>query len=103
MNNKTLASLLLPAALALHGCGAADTAGPTGSNPFLEDLSDSGKEDSAYLNPDGVEVEVDLEGDVEGSTWQLMDGPASVGQYALTYMRKSGTVYLESLAEDSTA
>jgi hypothetical protein len=89
-------SLLLAA-----GCGveAVDTA----PNPFLQPMENDGKEDSAYLNPDGVEVEVDLEGDVAGPTFQLGDAPASLGQFALTYFRKRGTMYLESLAEDSTA
>jgi len=73
------------------------------TNPFLQDQSNDGKEDTAYLNPDGVEVEVDLEGDVSGPTYRLPDGPAVIGQFALTYLRKRGDVYLESLAEDSTA
>ena len=47
------------------------------ANPFLQDLADDSKEDSAYLNPDGFEVEVDLEGDVAGPTWRLTDGPAA--------------------------
>src|SRR5678815_3124951 len=50
-------SLLL--ALAVAGCsseGALD-----GDNPFLGDLSDPGKEDSAYMNPDGIEVDFDLD------------------------------------------
>jgi hypothetical protein len=86
----------------LAACGSS---APTddGPNPFLEDLSDDGKEDSAYLNPDGVEIEVDLEGDVEGSSFQLPEGPANIGQYALTYFRKKNQMYIESLAEDSSS
>jgi hypothetical protein len=74
-----------------------------GDNPFLADLSDSGKEDSAYMNPDGIEVEVDLEGDVEGSSFQLKNGPVEIGQFALTYFRKQEVMYIESLAEDGSA
>ncbi len=74
-----------------------------GRNPFAEDLSDSGKEDSGYLNPDGVEVEVDLEGDVTGSSFQLKEGPAMIGQFVLTYFRKTETMYIESLAEDASS
>jgi hypothetical protein len=74
-----------------------------GDNPFLADMSDSGKEDSAYMNPDGIEVEVDLEGDVEGASYQLKNGPVEIGQFALTYFRKQEKMYIESLAEDGTA
>ncbi len=94
-------SLALSLAL-VAGCSGADSF-DDGPNPFLDDLSDSGKEDSAYLNPDGVEVEVDLEGDVEGSQFQLAEGPALVGQFALTYFRKTETMYIESLAEDASS
>ena len=74
-----------------------------GENPFLADLSDSGKEDSAYMNPDGIEVEVDLEGDVEGASTQLKSGPVEIGQFALTYFRKQEKMFIESLAEDGSA
>ena len=74
-----------------------------GPNPFLEDQANPGKEDTAYLNPDGVEVEVDLEGDVEAPGWRRKDAPAEVGQFALTYLRKRGKFYLESLAEDASS
>jgi hypothetical protein len=88
----------------MAGCGTpVETEETDATNPFLQDQSNDGKEDTAYLNPDGIEVEVDLEGDVEGPTYRLPDGPAVVGQFALTYLRKRGDVYLESLAEDSTA
>ncbi|MBI5535172.1 MAG: proprotein convertase P-domain-containing protein [Deltaproteobacteria bacterium] len=74
-----------------------------GVNPFLEDQSGQGKSDTAYLNPDGREVEVDLEADIEASSYQLKEGPADLGQFALTYLRKRGEFYLESLAEDATS
>ncbi len=73
------------------------------SNPFLDDLSNRGKEDSQYQNPDGVEVEVDLEADVQGPGWRMPTAPAMLGQYAMTYLRKQGEFYLESLAEDATS
>src|SRR4030095_2069549 len=80
-------------------------AGPQGGspNPFLQNMDNDGKEDSAYMNPDGVEIEVDIEGDVEGPSWRRGDGPAEIGQYALTYFRERSKMYIESLAEDSTA
>jgi hypothetical protein len=89
-------SLLL--ALAVAGCSSemADDA----ANPFLGDLSDSGKEDSAYMNPDGIEVEVDLEGDVAGPDYKIKDGPIEIGQYVMTYFRKEEKMFIESLAED---
>jgi hypothetical protein len=86
----------------LAGCGA-PIEGSDATNPFLQDQSNDGKADTAYLNPDGIESEVDIEGDVTGPTYRLPDGPAVLGQFALTYLRKRGDVYLESLAEDSTA
>ncbi len=92
-------SLLL--ALAVVGCSSEGDLG--GDNPFLGDLSDPGKEDSAYMNPDGIEVEVDLEGDVEGPDYRLKDGPIDIAQYATTYFRKSETMYIESLAEDAAS
>src|SRR4051812_11337323 len=87
--------------LVASGAGCAGEAGPDAAdNPFLGDLSDSGKEDSAYMNPDGIEVEVDLEGDVEGSSYQIKNAPVEIGQFALTYFRKTETMFIESLAED---
>jgi hypothetical protein len=94
---KTLASLLVVAA------GCASDATLDGDNPFNQDMTDDGKADSAYMNPDGVEIEVDLEGDVSGTTFQLSEGPAMLGQFALTFFRKQETMYIESLAEDATA
>ena len=75
-----------------------------GPNPFLEDQSNHGKEDSAYVNPDGIEVEVDIEADITvTSSWRLPDAPADLGQFALTYLRKRGEFYIESLAEDASS
>lgn len=85
---------------AIAGCGD-EAAEDEGSNPFLEDQSNLGKEDTGYLNPDGIEVEVDLEADVEASAWRIFDAPADLGQYAMTYLRRNGTAYIESLAEDA--
>jgi hypothetical protein len=96
---SNLASLLALSLLASCGGAASDPE----SNPFLEDQSTDGKEDSAYLNPDGVEVEVDIEADVQASSYQIWDAPAQSGQFALTYLRKRGTFYLESLAEDASS
>jgi hypothetical protein len=96
MHKPLLAMSLLVAACAGEGTDAGD-------NPFLADMSDSGKEDSAYMNPDGIEVEVDLEGDVEGASYQLKNGPVEIGQFALTYFRKQEKMYIESLAEDGSA
>lgn len=98
------------AAASLFACGGeGDVTAPSadgeleGDNPLLEESGPSGKEDSAYYNPDGIEVEVDLEGDVEASEGRLADGPAIIGQFALTYLRKTGNVYLESLAEQASS
>lgn len=103
MRNLVARSLL--AVLAVGGCSTQD--GDVSSddyNPFTADLTESGKEDSAYLNPDGFEVEVDLEGEVTASSaYQLDDAPATLGQFAMTYFRKKGSMYIESLAEDATA
>ncbi|MBN1948076.1 MAG: proprotein convertase P-domain-containing protein [Bradymonadales bacterium] len=74
-----------------------------GTNPFLEDNSNPGKEDTGYVNPDGIEIEVDIEADVEAASYRIFDAPAELGQYALTYLRKTDILYLESLAEDATS
>ncbi|MBM4396180.1 MAG: proprotein convertase P-domain-containing protein [Deltaproteobacteria bacterium] len=88
----------------LAGCeaGSGSSSGP---NPFLEDQGKPGKADTQYLNPDGIEVEVDLEADIEagGYSWRLDEGPAVLGQFALTYLRTHGEFYLESLAEDASS
>ena len=77
--------------------------GPEGSNPFLDDQTPSGKADTAYTNPDGIEVEVDIEADVEAPEYRLLESPAFVAQFATTYLRERKEFYLESLAEDSTS
>jgi hypothetical protein len=73
------------------------------ANPFLQDYASGGKGDTAYLNPDGIEVEVTLEADVVAPSYRIFDAPAELGQYALTYLRKHSSFYLESLAEDATS
>ena len=94
-----MAALLLAA-----GCAEESAEEPEfGSNPFLDDLSNYSKEDTAYINPDGIEVEVDIEADVEAPAYKINDAPAVLGQYALTYLRKRGDFYLESLAEDASS
>ncbi len=85
-------------ALSLAACGADSGGGP---NPLLEDMTDPDKADTAYYNPDGIEVEVDLEGDVEAPSYKIFDGPAEIGQFALTYLRNRREFYLESLAESA--
>lgn len=102
------------AATLLAGCGAdgasdANTgagtpaADPTAgqANPFTAApaAGGTGKEDTGYVNPDGVEVEVDIEADLEGAGFRSDRGPAELGQFAVTYLRKKGDFYLESLAE----
>ena len=87
----------------LPGCGGNGEAEEEIPNPFLEDMSNPGKEDTGYLNPDGIEVEVDIEGDVEAPSYRLFEGPAELGQFAVTYLRNRREFYLESLAEDATS
>ncbi|NMC70416.1 MAG: hypothetical protein GYA57_10165 [Myxococcales bacterium] len=101
MMRKTTTGALL--ATLLFGFGCADLDAGDEENPFLDDMSNGGKEDTGYLNPDGIEVEVDLEGDVEASSYRLFEAPAEVGQYAMTYLRHRGQFYLEGLAEDATS
>ena len=84
------------------GCGTTP-AGDPADNPFTQNMDNDGKEDSAYLNPDGAEVEVDIEGDAVGPAGQLTDAPAVLAQYATTVFRKAETMYIESVAEDATA
>jgi hypothetical protein len=103
MRTTTTRTLLGIVPALLLGFGCAELEADDEANPFLSDMTNGGKEDTGYLNPDGIEVEVDLEGDVEASTWRLFDAPAEVGQFALTYLRKRGEFYLESLAEDATS
>ncbi len=85
------------------GCGSEGATGDA-DNPFLQDQSNLSKADTQYMNPDGIEVEVDIEADVRvASNWSRDEAPALLGQYAMTYLRKQGDFYLESLAEDSTS
>ncbi len=97
-NGLLLLSLMAPAL----GCSAPEAV-DDGANPFADTALDNGKEDTGYLNPDGVEVEVDLEGDVEAPSYNKADAPAVSGQFALTYFRKRGEFYIESLAEDASS
>ena len=101
---SVLALSLVPLACSSDTEPTDNGGGDDGTNPFLEDQSNRGKEDSAYMNPDGIEVEVDLEADVTvSSSWRLKDAPADLGQFALTYLRKRGEFYIESLAEDASS
>jgi hypothetical protein len=97
---NVLASLSL--VLVASGCASTEP-GSAEDNPFLQDMADDSKADSAYMNPDGIEVEVDLEGDVEATSSRIDEGPIAVGQYAMSYFRKQEKMYIESLAEDGTA
>ncbi len=87
----------------LSACGTEDEpvvdAIDYGANPFLEQTALDGKADTAYLNPDGIEIEVDMEADISTSAWQSKTGPAYLGQFAVTYLRSRKIMYLESLAE----
>ena len=105
MSPRNLVSLIaLPAALLSGSCMTGPEDGTlAGPNPFLDDTGEEGKEDTGYQNPDGIEVEVDLEADVQAPQWRLLESPAFLGQFATTYLRKRGEFYLESLAEDSTS
>jgi hypothetical protein len=74
-----------------------------GSNPFLEDGDDEGKEDTGYVNLRGYEVEVTIEADVIASESRIFDAPADLAQYAVTNLRSRQRIYLEILAEDADA
>ena len=103
MGNRTTRAIQAVVPALLWGLGCADLESDEEANPFLEDMSNGGKEDTGYLNPDGIEVEVDLEGDVEAPSFRLFEAPAEVGQFAMTYLRHRGQFYLEGLAEDATS
>jgi len=97
---------LLVSSLLVLGCEPADGgagAEDDGVNPFTEEIRLAGKTDTAYQNPDGIEVEVDLEADVEATSYRLAQAPAVLGQFASTWLRKRGEFYLESLAEDASS
>ena len=72
-------------------------------NPFLDDFSNYAKSDTAYINPHGIEVEVDIEADIQAAKTKISRAPAELGQFAATYLRKTNQLYLESLAEDITS
>jgi hypothetical protein len=103
--NRSLASTLTLAAALATGCGGNDGGSGSGnaaedaSNPFLTAANPGGKADTAYVNPDGMEVEVDLEADVEAPSYQITRAPAELGQFAVTYLRNRHEFYVESLAE----
>lgn len=85
----------------LMGCtpstGADDSAWVDGESA----AADVGKADTGWQSSlDAQEVEVDLEGDVAGSSFSLARMPLQIGQFALTWFRHRGDVYLQSLAED---
>lgn len=94
----TLALMILAS-----GCSDGTTAEEAGPNPFLDELANFSKEDTQYVNPDGIEVEIDIEADVDTPSYKLKAAPAILGQFAMTYLRKRGDFYLESLAEDATS
>lgn len=100
MLTKRLFLAISVAFLVLVGCGGEEE---FGANPFLDEQGNQGKQDTQYMNPDGIEVEVDLEGDVDAPDFRKGDAPAILGQFALTYLRKRGEFYLESLAEDASS
>jgi hypothetical protein len=102
MNVKIACALMLVLGL-VWGCGEDKTSTEEAPNPFLENLENHSKEDTQYVNPDGIEVEVDIEADIEAPSYKIKDAPAALGQFALTYLRKRNEFYLESLAEDATS
>jgi len=69
------------------------------SNPFLDD--GSGKEDTGYINRDGLEVEVTIESDVIAPAYRVFDSPGELSQFAVTYLQKRYSYYVEILAEDA--
>ncbi|MCA9515297.1 MAG: proprotein convertase P-domain-containing protein [Myxococcales bacterium] len=95
----SLSFLALGAACDDGGAGTTDDAG---DNPLLAPAVEPGKADTQYYNPDGIEVEVDLEADIEASAYQIDKAPAVLGQFAMTYFRLKGDLYLESLAEQAS-
>ncbi len=102
--NLRMRTLSWTVCLLVAACGGGEGQAPEDTdNPFLQDQQNLGKQDTLYLNPDGIEVEVDLEAEIEGPPYQLPRGPATQGQFALTYLRKRGHFYLESLAEDASS
>ncbi|MBM4372713.1 MAG: hypothetical protein FJ098_13715, partial [Deltaproteobacteria bacterium] len=75
MRTRHVHFAFLPGLLLAAACGDGGDGGGA-ANPFLQDQSNASKEDTHYLNPDGIEVEVDLEGDVDAPTYRKGDAPA---------------------------
>jgi hypothetical protein len=102
MKLASLAALTFSTLAIVPGCTSSQTVDPNDeANPFDADYSDDGKADTGYQNPDGLEVEVDIEGDANAPSFQIEDAPAMLAQFALTDLRKRDVMYLESLAEDA--
>ncbi len=101
---KRFWAIMFSAALLAAGCGGTNANHESyGSNPFLEGLDD-GKQDTGYVNLRGVEVHATLESDIQvSSSWRIFDAPADLAQFAVTYLRKRDSFYMELLAEDTTA
>ena len=60
--------------------------------------------DTGYINPNGTEVEMDIEADVTApSLDKIMVAPSYLGQFALTYMAKNYHIYLESIVTDASS
>ena len=97
--SRSMAMLLLLAS----GCANPSPRSPDPSNPFLEDQSNHARADTAYYNPDGIEVEVDLEGDIEAGTADPGRAPALLAQFAQTALRNRHAFYLQSVADAASA
>ncbi len=107
MSIRPFARALLVVPALLMACSSTDDSSTTDpaddNNPFLQDMSNSGKADTAYLNPDGIEVELDVEADVQAPAYRVLEAPAFVAQFATTYLRERKEFYVESMAEDVTS
>ncbi len=109
MRTPFFARSVLCLAFVIPACSSGSDGSPSdnpeeeGANPFLENQDNLGKADTGYMNPDGIEVEVDVEGDTTATGYQQKKSPAYLAQFATTYLRKRGEFYLESLAEQATA
>jgi hypothetical protein len=103
--SRTLGTFGASLALATSGCdeGATTAFDDSAPNPFLEDQTSPGKADTGYFNPDGIEVEVDIEADLDAPDFRKSDGPAILGQFAMTWLRINRDIYLESLAEQGSS
>ena len=94
-----LSLLLLTAAQCGPKDGGTDLGG---QNPFLESQG-AAKGDTGYLNLAGLEAEVTLEADVKAPASRVVDAPLYLAQFAVTYLRRHGELYLQILAADETA